>query len=98
MQHAHFHHAADFLAETNTARAVDAALHFLGADQRPDVLAGHHALGLVVAGFAAAVAHGQILQLALAALVADRAIERVIDEQEFHDAFLRGHGFFGARW
>jgi hypothetical protein len=33
-----------------------------------------------------------VLQWALAALVADRAVERVIDEQELHDAALRLFG------
>jgi hypothetical protein len=33
-----------------------------------------------------------VLQIALAALVADRAIERMIDEQKLHHAFLRIHG------
>ena len=32
----------------------------------------------------AAEAHRQVLQLALAALVADRAVERMVDQQEFH--------------
>ena len=40
----------------------------------------------------AAEAHREILQLALAALIADRAVERMIDEQEFHRRFLRGDG------
>src|SRR5262245_45960548 len=37
----------------------------------------------------------EVLQLALAALVADRAVERVVDEQELHDALLGGHGLIG---
>ena len=36
-----------------------------------------------------AVAHRLVLQRALAALVADRAVERVVDEQQLHDALLR---------
>ena len=39
----------------------------------------------------AAEAQGQILQLALAALIADRTIERMIDEQKFHGGALRRH-------
>ena len=31
--------------------------------------------------------HGLVLQVAFAALVADRAIERMVDQQEFHHAF-----------
>ena len=36
-----------------------------------------------------AVADREVLQLALAALVADRTVERVVDEQELHHAVLR---------
>ena len=43
----------------------------------------------VEAGLAAAVGHRLVLQRALAALVADRAVERVVDQQELHDALLR---------
>src|SRR3546814_7062567 len=39
---------------------------------------------------AAAIGHRLILQIALAALIADRAIERMVDQQEFHHAFARG--------
>ena len=46
-------------------------------------------LRLGEAGLAAAVAHRLVLQRALAALVADRAVERVVDEQELHHALLR---------
>ena len=35
-------------------------------------------------------AERQVLQLALAALVADRAVERMVDQQEFHRRLLRG--------
>ena len=40
-------------------------------------------------GLAAAVGHRLVLQRALAALVADRAVERVVDQQELHDPLLR---------
>ena len=42
------------------------------------IAAGVHAIG-----------HGLVLQIAFAALVADRAIERMVDQQEFHHAFAR---------
>ncbi len=47
------------------------------------------ALALGVARDAAAEAHREILELALAALVADRAVERMVDQQELHRRFLR---------
>ena len=40
----------------------------------------------------AAVTHGEILQFALATLVTDRAVQRMIDQQEFHHAVLRVDG------
>jgi len=46
-------------------------------------------------GYVAAEADRQVLQLALPALVADRAIERVIDEQELHGGALRADGARG---
>ena len=83
--------AGDVLAEAHAARAVDAARH-VGGHQRAEVLVLHHALALVEARRVAAEAHREILQLALAALVADRAVERMVDEQELHRRLLRADG------
>ena len=55
----------------------------------PEVLLFDRALVLHVARAADAVGHRLVLQVALAALVADRAVERMIDEQELHHAFAR---------
>ena len=49
----------------------------------------HDALRFVVARGDAAIAHREVLQLAFAALVADRAVERMVDQQELHHALLR---------
>ena len=80
--------AGDFRHEADAARAVDAAVHER-LDQRADVLLFDGALVLDVARAAEAVGHRLVLQVALAALVADRAVERMVDEQEFHHAFAR---------
>src|SRR5690606_6877013 len=69
--------------EADATRALDAARHE-GLDRRPHVLLFDRALVLRIAGRVAAIAHGLVLQVALAALVADRAIQRVVDQQEFH--------------
>ena len=47
--HAEFHDAGDLLAEADAARALDAARHLLGRDQRTQILVEHHALRLGVA-------------------------------------------------
>src|SRR5271166_4782311 len=64
-----------FGAEMYAAGAVYAARH-VGGHQRPQVLVLDHALALGEARNVAAIAQRQILQFALAALIADRAIER----------------------
>ena len=93
--HAEFHHTGDLLAKTDTARAVDAARHLFHRDERTYVLVEHHALFFLVARAGTTVTHRQILQLALTALVADRAIQRVVDEQELHHRLLRLDGLVG---
>src|SRR5208283_4352668 len=82
--------ALDLLAEAHAARAMNAARH-VGRDQRPQVLVLDRALAFGEPRDIAAVAHREILQLALAALIADRTIERMIDQQKFHGRTLRGH-------
>ena len=93
--HAEFHHAGDLLAEAHAAGAVDAAAHLFHRNQRADVLVEHDALLFAVARGALAVTHREVLQLAFAALVADRAVERVVDQQELHHPFLRGPSVLG---
>src|SRR6201999_3974410 len=72
----------------DAARALDAAVH-RGFDQRTEILVLDRALVLRVAAGIGAVAQGLVLQVALAALVADRAIQRMVDQQELHHAFAR---------
>jgi hypothetical protein len=93
--HAEFHHAGNFLPEANAASAMNATRHFLHRDQRTDILVENDAFVFLKTRGAAAVTDRQILQLALATLVADRAIQRVIDQQELHHAFLRLDRQFG---
>ena len=81
----------NLLGEADATRAVNATRH-VGRHERADVLVLHHALLVVVARDVTAEAHRQVLQFALAALVADGAVERVIDKQELHRRFLRANG------
>ena len=85
---AEFGDAGDLGGEANAARAMDAAVH-RGLDQRADIFVLDGALVLAVARGIDAIGHRLVLQVAFAALVADRAIERMVDQQEFHHAFAR---------
>jgi hypothetical protein len=81
-------HAGDLGHEADAAGAVDAAGH-VGLDQRPEILVLDRALVVGEAAGVEAIGHGLVLQVALAALVADRAVERVVDQQEFQHALAR---------
>ena len=78
--------AGDFVHEADAAAAHDAAL-VVEPDARADidVFRLFH-LHVHEARNAAAVLDGLFLEAAFAGLVADRAIERVVDEEEFHHA------------
>ena len=88
MNHAQLHDARNLLAETYTTRAMDAAAHLLHRDEWAHILVKHHALFFLVTGRRCAVPYGQILQLTLATLVTNGAVQRMIDQQEFHDRLL----------
>src|SRR3546814_10709158 len=81
-------HPGDFLGEADAARALDAAGHE-GLDHRPHIFLADRPLVLLEARVAATIGHGLVLKVAFAALVADRAIEWVVDEQELHHPLSR---------
>ncbi len=95
MGHAQLHDTGDFLAETNAAGAMNATAHLFHADERAHILVEHHALFFVVTRGRTAITHRQVLQLAFAALIADGAVQRVVDEQKLHHRLLRLGGAFG---
>src|ERR1035437_6304650 len=87
----------DLTAEADAARALDAARH-VGDDVRADrraVVAGELAAGLGRARDRQAGAEGVVLQLALARLVADGAVERMVDEEELHRGVAGREGLLG---
>ena len=88
VQHAELGHPGDLLGEADAARALDAAGH-RGLDHRAHIFVVDRALVLLEAREAAAIGHRLVLEVALAALVADRAVERVVDEQELHHPLAR---------
>ena len=54
--------------------------------KRPEIFVLDRALVVLEAPGVEAVGHGLVLKIAFAALVADRAVERMIDEQELEHA------------
>jgi hypothetical protein len=80
--------AGDFGHEADAAGALDAARH-RRLDQGTEILVFDGTLVLGKAGPAHAEGHGLVLQVAFTALVADRAIKRVIEEQKLHHPFAR---------
>ena len=87
-QHAHLRRARDLVRKADAARALDAAGH-RRLDDRSHIFVFDRALVFVIAAVPATISHGLVLKIAFAALVADRAIERVVDEQKLHHAFAR---------
>ena len=77
-----------FLLSLVAYRAVDASRH-RGLDERPEVLILDRALHLDVARAVRAVRHRLVLQIALASLVANRAIQGVVCEEELHHSLAR---------
>src|SRR5437763_1558834 len=74
--------------EPYAARAEDAAIRDVH-DVAAEVLDGIEALGLAIPTLTASFLERVILQLALTRLIADRTIERVVDEQHLEHAFTR---------
>lgn len=76
----------DLVHETDAARAENAAL-IIEDDPLTDVdmLRLLH-LGILEAGVGVSVFDGELLQAALTRLVADGAVQRVVDEEKLHDA------------
>ena len=81
-------HAQAFIADAHAAEAQDAARR-IEVDHRGELLFRSMNFFFRVAAFAGAVAEDHVLQFALAALIADRAIERVIGEQELQRVLAR---------
>ena len=71
--------------ETHATVALDAPVHLV-IDERTEVLVAERALREPVAAVVVTGHHRHVLQMALAALVADRAIVRMVHHQPLDDA------------
>ena len=78
----------DLVAVPHAAQAGDAAVHLL-LDQRAEELFLIHALGVAEDAGGGRVLVREVLEVAASALVADRAVERVVRQDEFQ------HGLVG---
>ena len=87
----------DLLAEAHAAVAEDAALAIDAHQRRQRHRLAEVALRVAHPAASRAPAHGDVLQRALPALVADRAVERVVDEQELDHRVLGLLHAVGAR-
>src|SRR6185369_2619678 len=80
------------LIEAGAAVALDAAVHLV-FDKGTEILIDVCPLQAVVAPDAVAAGDGEVLELALPPLVADRAVVGVIDHQPFDDGAAHGDRF-----
>ena len=95
-QHAVHAVGRELVGHVHTTVAQDAARH-VQLNERADVDFLERAALFLVAGRAQAVLKGEVLQVALAGLVAHRAVERVVDEQHFHNALAHVHHLLRSR-
>ncbi len=85
---AHLANASDLGGEAHATCAGNAAGH-MGFNERPKIEIFRRPLRLAETAKVDAIGHRLILQVTLATLIADRAIQRVVDQQKFHHAFAR---------
>jgi hypothetical protein len=76
------------LAKPNTAGAVDATGHGSG-NQWTQIERRHGSLTFQITGMILTVSHCLVLQWTFTPLIANRAVQRMIDQQKFHSALLR---------
>ena len=85
----------DVVHETDAARAQDAAVRDID-DVAAEVLDGIESLRLTITSFGPSFLIRVVLQLALARLIADWTIERMIDEQHLEHALPRFERLVGV--
>ena len=83
------------VGKPDASRAMYAPVH-RGLDQRSNVLVFHSAFAshLVESSPIRTISHRLILQITLASLIADGAVEGMVGKEKLHDAFS---GFVGKR-
>ena len=94
IDHAQRAHAQRLIADAHAAETQNAARR-IEVDHGGELLLRGMDFFFRVAALAGAVTEHHVLQFALAALIADRAIERVVGEQELQGIFARLFDLFG---
>ncbi len=84
--------AAEFLVIAGTPVALDAPVHLVG-DQRAEILIDVGPFGAFVAADGMVARDGQVLEQAVAALVADRAVVGMVEHEPFDDVAAEIDGF-----
>lgn len=77
--------SSNFFSESNATSTVDASVH-VGDDHRPDILILNCSFEFVMSGSIEPIVKGVVLEIALAALIADRTIQGMVSQDEFHDS------------
>lgn len=74
----------DLLGEPHASGAVNASVH-RGGDQWAKVLVFHSSFVFSVSAFVVSIDDTDVLEITLTTLVADRAVKRMVGQQELHD-------------
>ena len=80
VRHAKLHLPSNLLSETHAARAVNATAHLLHTHKWTNIFVKNNTLFFFIARGATPVTHGEVLELALSALIANWTVKWVIDE------------------
>lgn len=92
-EHAEVGAAGIVLVEAHATVAGDATVHLV-SDERAEFLVLVGTLGEAITALVVAGHHGHVLQVAVTAFLADRAVVRVVGHQPFDDTGAEGLGFF----
>lgn len=76
--------AGDFFGESDTSGAVNTSVH-MGDDQWADIFILNGSFEFVISACGESVIHGVVLQIALTTLIADWAIEWMVQKKKLHD-------------
>ena len=77
--------ACNLLSKPDASGTVDASVH-MGDNERADVFVLDCSFKLIISAFGKAVVQRVILQITFTSLIANRAVQWMVDEKELHNA------------